>query len=64
TQKLGRSAKVLSALSLPFLFITWPFCSIAVGILVGLGYGFATPLVATFEAVGAGRERKTYHCFL
>ncbi|KAL2621800.1 hypothetical protein R1flu_002005 [Riccia fluitans] len=64
TKQLGRSAKVLSILSLPVFLIPWPVVSIAVCILVGLGYGFVTPLVATFEAVGAGRERKSYHCFV
>ncbi|BBN14826.1 hypothetical protein MPTK1_6g14800 [Marchantia polymorpha subsp. ruderalis] len=64
TKQLGRSAKVLSFLSLPLPFILWPVASIAASILVGLGYGFVTPLVATFEAVGAGREKKTYHCLV
>ncbi|KAK1290743.1 putative membrane protein [Acorus calamus] len=32
------------------------------GIIKGLGYGFLAPLVATFDAVGEGKDNKFIHC--
>jgi hypothetical protein len=61
TKKLGVVAKVLSLLLLPIPLLLWP-CAVAVGsVLVGLGYGFGQPLVATFEAVSESRDAKFLH---
>ncbi|CAM6089830.1 unnamed protein product [Calypogeia fissa] len=63
-KKLGPSAKLLSFFCLPVPLVLWPLTVIIGSVLVGLGYGFITPQVATFEAIGAGRENKIYHVFL
>ncbi|GJM85444.1 hypothetical protein PR202_ga01890 [Eleusine coracana subsp. coracana] len=33
-------------------------------ILAGFGYGFLAPVMATFDAVGEGKEKPLIHCFL
>lgn len=63
-KKLGPSAKVLSFICLPVPLVLWPLTVIVGSVLVGLGYGFITPQVATFEAIGAGREHKVYNVLL
>lgn len=64
TKKLGPVLRVVLLLILPVpLFLVLVF-GIAGSVLVGLGYGFFTPLVATFEAVREGRENKFIHCFM
>jgi hypothetical protein len=60
-KKLGPSAKIVSFICLPAPLLLWPLTVIIGSVLVGLGYGFITPQVATFEAVGEGREKKLYH---
>ena len=64
TKKLGPVLKVVLGLLLPIPFFLLLVFGITGSILVGSGYGFFTPLVATFEAVREGRQNKVYHCFL
>jgi hypothetical protein len=64
TKKLGVSMKILLILLLPIPMLLWPVLAAVGSILVGLGYGIGQPLVATFEAVGEGRESKFYHVFV
>ncbi|XP_024379396.1 uncharacterized membrane protein At3g27390 [Physcomitrium patens] len=64
TKKLGLVLKLLSLLLLPVPLFLWPVLVAVGSVLVGLGYGFGTPLVATFEAVGENRESKFYHAFV
>ncbi|KAJ7565735.1 hypothetical protein O6H91_02G072700 [Diphasiastrum complanatum] len=64
TKKLGLSLKLLLLISLPVPLIIWPVVVFIGSLLVGFGYGFFTPLIATFEAVGEGREQKLYNCFM
>lgn len=63
TRKLGPVLKLVLFLILPVPFIVALVFGIAGSALVGLGYGFLTPLVATFEAVREGRQDKFVHCF-
>lgn len=63
TKKLGPVLRVVVLLILPVPFLLALVSGISGSILVGLGYGFLTPLVATFEAVREGREDKFVHCF-
>jgi len=63
TKKLGLVVKVLSLLLLPVPLLLWPVLVAVGSVLVGLGYGFGTPLVATFEAVGENMDSKFYHAF-
>eukprot|EP00249_Psilotum_nudum_P013064 c24132_g1_i1 orf=285-2150(+) len=64
TKRFGIVLKLVSLLFLPVPLVLWPVIGIAGSLLVGLGYGFFTPLVATFEAIREGREQKFFHCFL
>lgn len=63
TKKLGLVVKLLALLLLPVPLLLWPLLVAVGSVLVGLGYGFGTPLVATFEAVGENRDSKFYHAF-
>lgn len=56
--------KLLSLILLPIPLIFWPVLVAVGSVLVGIGYGFGTPLVATFEAVGENRDSKFYHAFV
>eukprot|EP00250_Pteridium_aquilinum_P004085 c14322_g1_i2 orf=270-2129(-) len=64
TKKLGPVLRVVLLLILPVPFFLVLVFGIAGSVLTGLGYGFFTPLVATFEAVREGRENKFVHCFM
>lgn len=61
---MGLFLKLLSLLLLPIPLLLWPVVVAVGSVLVGLGYGFGTPLVATFEAVGENRDAKFYHAFM
>ncbi|KAG0594583.1 hypothetical protein M758_UG090400 [Ceratodon purpureus] len=63
TKKLELAVKLLSLLLLPVPLFLWPVLVAVGSVLVGLGYGFGTPLVATFEAVGENSDSKFYHAF-
>lgn len=62
TKKLGIILKTVVLVFLPLPLILWPVVGIVGSLLGGIGYGFFVPLIATFEAVGAGVTDKLYHC--
>ncbi|PKA49174.1 putative membrane protein [Apostasia shenzhenica] len=64
TKKLGLALKIFVLIGLPMLFFLWPLVGILGSMLVGIGYGYFTPLIATFEAVGEQVIDKLYHCFI
>lgn len=54
---------MFSVVVLPFPLLLWPALGILGSLLVGIGYGFFAPLIATFEAAGEQVVEKFYHCF-
>lgn len=57
--------KVAILFALPPLFGIWLGLSIGGSILVGVGYGFFTPWVSTFEAFRHDNESKKFlHCLV
>ncbi|KZV31363.1 hypothetical protein F511_05467, partial [Dorcoceras hygrometricum] len=64
SKRLGWILKILVLLLLPVPLILWPVVAIVASILGGICYGFFSPLIATFEAVGESVKEKWKHCFL
>ncbi|KAL2938537.1 hypothetical protein RDABS01_021986, partial [Bienertia sinuspersici] len=64
TKKLGMTLKIATLLSIPIPLILWPFAGIIGSFVGGIGFGFFSPLLATFEAVGEGVTDKFYHCMI
>lgn len=62
TKRLGLVLKTVVLVFLPLPLILWPAVGFVGSLLGGIGYGFFVPLIATFEAVGAGVTDKLYHC--
>ena len=63
-KKLGPVLKLVLCISvLPVLLISWPVVGILGSIVGGAAYGFLSPILATFKAVGEGRTDQLYHCF-
>lgn len=62
-KRIDAPLKVTILLVLPALFGLWLALSIAVSCLVGLGYGFFTPWISSFEAFrNEDNSMKLYHC--
>ncbi|KAF5207431.1 Steroid nuclear receptor ligand-binding, partial [Thalictrum thalictroides] len=64
TKRIGLTLKILLLVFLPVPLVLWPVFAIVGSFLVGLGYGFFTPLIETFEASGENISVKLYHYFL
>lgn len=67
TQKFDAYLKVALVFALPALFAIWVGLSIAGSVLVGLGYGFFTPWVSSFEAFRHDHENEYimfFHCIV
>lgn len=54
---------VLCVCVLPVILISWPAVGIFGSIVGGLAYGFFSPILATFDAVGEGKTNQLFHCF-
>ncbi|XP_042485913.1 uncharacterized membrane protein At3g27390 [Macadamia integrifolia] len=62
TKRFGWALKILVLISLPLPLVLWPILGIFGSLLAGIGYGYFTPLIATFEAAGNQVEDKIHHC--
>lgn len=47
---------------LPIPLILWPVVSIVASIIGGAAYGFFSPILATFDAVGESKDNQLVHC--
>ncbi|XP_009340850.2 uncharacterized membrane protein At3g27390 [Pyrus x bretschneideri] len=64
SKRLGPVLKIVNCLCvLPIVLILWPVVGIVGSILGGAAFGFFSPIMGTFEAVGEGKTDKLYHCF-
>ncbi|QCD81639.1 uncharacterized membrane protein At3g27390 isoform X1 [Vigna unguiculata] len=64
-QMFDAALKVAIFIALPALFCLWLGLGIAGSVLVGVGYGFFTPWVSTFEAFRHDNESKKFsHCIV
>ncbi|CAL9193624.1 unnamed protein product, partial [Musa hybrid cultivar] len=64
TKQLRPVLKLILAVGVSLILVLWPLAGIFGSILVGAGYGFLAPIMATFDAVGGGKENNLIHCFL
>ncbi|KAM5580313.1 putative membrane protein [Rosa sericea] len=64
SKRLGIVLKILVLVLLPVPLVLWPVVGVVGSLLGGIGYGFFSPLLATFEAVGENVPDKFYHCFV
>ncbi|CAN6273344.1 unnamed protein product [Urochloa humidicola] len=64
TKMVGPVVKVLLLIAATVILVLWLIIGIMGSILAGLGYGFLAPAMATFDAVGEGKEKPLVHCFL
>ncbi|PIN10105.1 hypothetical protein CDL12_17310 [Handroanthus impetiginosus] len=65
TNRFDAPLKVALLLGLPALFGIWLGLSIGGSVVVGVGYGFFTPWVSSFEAFRLEDEsKKFYHCIV
>ncbi|TVU29440.1 hypothetical protein EJB05_21005, partial [Eragrostis curvula] len=64
TKVVGPVVKLLLLIAVNVLLALWLIVGIVGSILAGLAYGFLAPVMATFDAVGEGKEKALVHCFL
>ncbi|WOL14363.1 hypothetical protein Cni_G23143 [Canna indica] len=63
-KQLGPVLKFVLAIGVSIILVSWPLTGIIGSIIVGVGYGFLAPIMATFDAVGEGKANNLMHCFL
>ncbi|KAL5714410.1 hypothetical protein ACHQM5_016375 [Ranunculus cassubicifolius] len=63
TKRVGLTLKILVLVCLPVPMVLWPVLSIVGSLLVGVGYGFFTPLIETFEVSGETSKDKVLRYF-
>lgn len=56
--------KILIVVCLPVPLLLWLPFGVVGSLLIGIGYGFFVPLIATFEATGDNTIDKMSHYFL
>ncbi|KAK8963022.1 hypothetical protein KSP40_PGU018516 [Platanthera guangdongensis] len=61
-KQLGPVLKLVLSVTVSFLLVLWPLIGILGSVLTGAGYGFLKPIMATFDAIGEGKEDKFLHC--
>ncbi|CAM0945398.1 unnamed protein product [Alopecurus aequalis] len=64
TKLVGPVVKLLLLISASGILVLWLIVGIVGSVLAGLVYGFLAPVMATFDAVGEGKERPLVHCFV
>ncbi|PAN06858.1 hypothetical protein PAHAL_1G293300 [Panicum hallii] len=64
TKMVGPVVKLLLLIAVTVILVLWLIIGIMGSILAGLAYGFLAPAMATFDAVGEGKEKPLLHCFL
>ncbi|KAF2579974.1 hypothetical protein F2Q68_00006068 [Brassica cretica] len=65
TNRFDIPLKLAILVALPALFGIWLGLSIAINVLVGIGYGFFTPWISAFEAFRQDTEsNKFFHCLV
>ncbi|VAH33480.1 unnamed protein product [Triticum turgidum subsp. durum] len=64
TRMVGPVVKLLLLVAATVVMILWLIVGIPGSILAGLLYGFLAPIMATFDAVGEGKENTFVHCFV
>lgn len=61
---VGPVVKLLLLVAATVILILWLIVGIPGSVLAGLLYGFLAPIMATFDAVGEGKENTFVHCFV
>ncbi|CAN6238540.1 unnamed protein product [Urochloa humidicola] len=64
TKMVGPVIKLLLLIAATVILVLWLIIGVTGSILAGLAYGFLAPAMATFDAVGEGKEQPLVHCFL
>ncbi|XP_008796032.2 uncharacterized membrane protein At3g27390-like [Phoenix dactylifera] len=64
TKQLGPVLKLVLGTGISVILVLWPLAGISGSILLGAGYGFLAPVMATFDAVGEGKTNEFIHCFV
>jgi hypothetical protein len=61
---VGPVVKLLLLIVATAVLVIWLIIGVVGSILAGLAYGFLAPVMATFDAIGEGKENPLVHCFL
>ncbi|CAN6239903.1 unnamed protein product [Urochloa humidicola] len=64
TKLVGPVVKFLLLIAATVILIIWLIVGIPGSVFAGLVYGFLAPIMATFGAVGEGKEKPFVHCFV